>query len=171
MPFIRLVLDSSWLKLADGTYGQPMDGVNYKWDDLTFNLYDFLPPQKITELLLADRFKIMLEDIVWTDRDGFNSSIENQAFMVRLPDIQNESTYGNRKTMDGLLDIVFETYSPNVNYRTGNKMEGILVYDKNWLRMGQIRIKIQKIHWENADFTSGDFGNAAKYVMSLLIEY
>lgn len=167
MPFIRLVLDSSYTKLSNGTYGQAMDGANYRWNDLTFNLYDFLPPQKISELLLSDRYKIILEDIVW---DGYTLG-ENIGFRLMLPDIHNESTYSNRKSgNDGLLEIITEQFNPNVYYKTGSD-KGVVVYDKAWLRMGALRVRFGSLYSDSDVIANSLFGNQVKYVLSLLVEY
>jgi hypothetical protein len=167
MPFIRLVLDSSWVKLANGTYGQPMDGTDYKWNDLTYNLYDFLPPQKITELLLADRYKIMLEDIVW---DGREPDIDIP-IKIMLPGIMNESTYTNRSSgNDGLLEIIYEKYNPNVYFKISAE-KGIVSYDKHWLRSGAMRVRFGTLYSENDTIGNSVLGYTVKYCLTLLIEY
>jgi hypothetical protein len=167
MPFIRLVLDSSYVRKTDNTFGQLLDGTNYKWNDLTYELDTFLPPQKITELLESDSYRIYLESLVWNGR----TLLDNDPFKVLLPGIQNDVNFGNRKSNnDGLLQIVYETYSPNVNFETRSD-KGILTMDKQWLTSKKLRVAFAKVNMATDAFANADFGNEVKYTMTLLIEY
>lgn len=181
--WIRLLLDSTYVRRSDGTYGVRHDGSpdtstgNYVWNDVSYELSKVLSAQKIAELRKATGYRFKLDSISWRNK----TQNDNVAFKVNLPGVHSESQWSNRAlNYDSTLEVIYEGAdsvgaNPRIAYQTKEDY-GLVSESKAWLAADSLRIQFTKA--DDAPFNNWEFGSATaatntttSYLAVITIEY
>ena len=181
--WVRLILDSAYIRRNDGTYGVKRDVAatdttvgNYLWNDISFEVNKVLPQYKINEMLLADSYEFKLETINWLNK----GQLATTPWKMNLVNIPNDCVFDNRFGPDSsTLTFLYDRYSERA-YDVGME-RGLVTTNKGWLVSNQLRIQMARIshvllatdQFLNHEFNSTTVvaTTTTSYVASIIVEY